>query len=333
MIDISQFRLIKFDQKASTVVLSHNDVDGAGPIILADQYFVDLRYFTAANATIDKLVKLVLYAPEYRDVKYLFITDCSIMSKDLADTISRINEKGKKKIFLFDHHGTAQWLNDYDWATVTNEEGVSGSWLFFSYMKTLYDNSFSEVFMENMRKLMLCISDWDTWQWVKHNDEQPKKLSTLYTNTGIHYFLAKYKITVHEKNFQVINTWDEALLQDIQNKQEHIIIPSVKKSARILEIPFRIGNSEPIVKKVKCVQVTDAPGDLAEQLYEDDVDYVIMLYPDKVSVRSRIDDIDLGAWAKAMANGDSGGGHSRAAGFTINAHNRWILDEYLNARF
>jgi Predicted phosphohydrolase (DHH superfamily) len=333
MINFEKFSEISFFNKKVAVV-SHNDLDGAGPILIMDQLPVkDYKYFTVANASVDKMVKLVLFSPDFEDRDVIFITDCSITDMNLANKISEINAEGKKQIFLFDHHTTAEWLNRYTWAHVTNEEGVSGTKLFFRFMKSFINWSLSDGEIRFLENLSNCISDWDTWQWIKKEGYiLPKQMSNLFSRTGIEYFLTKFRNSYH-----MITDFDTALLAGFERKDKFINIPSIKKTAQIVQIPFTVPDSGVYnyTVPVKCVCVAEAPNDLAELLYEDGIDYVIMFYSNgTVSARSRIDDIHLGKWARYMSGPKgSGGGHVRSAGFTLNANNLWIYEKYLAVRY
>jgi len=48
-------------------IISHNDLDGVGPVIIAKNYFADCKYFNVSNPSVDKVVKLVLFSPDYAD--------------------------------------------------------------------------------------------------------------------------------------------------------------------------------------------------------------------------------------------------------------------------
>jgi oligoribonuclease NrnB/cAMP/cGMP phosphodiesterase (DHH superfamily) len=317
-------------------IITHNDLDCSGSVIICNDLYKDVKYFTVSNQAVDKMVKLMIYAPDFADREVIFITDVSIVDKELAESIDQINKENKKKIFLFDHHGTATWLNKYDWAVVTQEEGVSASWLFFTYMEQFLNDSF-DITVETRDKLeMLCrnISDWDTWLWTKNGNKTARQLAVLFSKTGINYFIQKYK-----SSNELLTENDYALLTDIDIKDTYINIPSIKKTAEIIDVHFKYqvdtgnGGAESVdtIKKVKCVKAADAPNDIAEQLYEDGIDYVIIFYSSgTVSVRSRVDDVNLGYWCKALAGG---GGHVRSAGFTLNKDTFWVYGKYLNARY
>ena len=323
---------------SKVVFVSHNDLDGVGPIIIGKNYFNDCKYFTVSNSAVDKTVKYVLFGKEYQDREFIFITDCSVVDEELIHHINMENKKGYRKIFLFDHHATALSLNKYDWAHVTQESGVSGTKLFWRYLEERVCEQIGTQRFLKLDNLVNKISDYDTWQWFKKNDRECYELSNLFTETGVDYFLQKYVGSALDryKEFNIFNEADEALMSDFKRKFEYVIWPAIQKSAITMNFTFEVpvnGVIKHILKKVKCVTITTAVGDLSEKLYEDGIDYVVFFYHDSVSVRSRVDDIDLGAWARYMGNGHGGGGHNRAAGFPLLADNFYLYRNYLFTKF
>lgn len=326
---IKDFRV---DPNEKIMIISHNDLDGAGPILIADKVFNNYEYFCVSNNAVDKMVKNVLFNSQYQDVTCIFITDCSITDKNLADTITQINQMGTKRIYLMDHHGTATWLNEYDWAEVTEEKYVSGTKVFHSYLLTYPEVVFgiSDPDIIFLTDLTNTISDWDTYRWKVTEDPIPRMLADLFKITGIKYFLEKYRNDTDKD--MLLSILDNAILNEYYNKQIYINIPGIKKTAATLEIAFPVGETH-ITKTVKCVSVADAPADLAEELYEDGIDYVIMFYSNgTISLRSRVSEIDLGMVAKVWGNG-KGGGHKQAAGFTMDKNTLWLYTSYLAKRY
>jgi oligoribonuclease NrnB/cAMP/cGMP phosphodiesterase (DHH superfamily) len=319
--------------KMKVVFVSHNDLDGGGPIIIGKNYFEDCKFFNVSNGSVDKIVKMVLYSDAFVDRELVLITDVSVTDQQLINHIDKVNKLSKQRIMLFDHHGTAIGLNQYDWAHVTQEEFVSGTKLFWNYMQEQVYELMHDEHLDRFWKLdnlVNKINDWDTWKWKNvTNDDIPRQLSELYSKTGINYFLSKYVgagLDQHH-NLELFTPSDMALTTDFDFKEQYLVWPGLIKSARTLQIPIGLDN---IVRTVKCVSVNDNPGDKAELLYEEGVDFVFMFYHSAISIRSRVDDVDLGAWAKDIAGG---GGHKRSAGFPITKDTRWILDMYLDAKF
>lgn len=316
-------------------VVSHNDLDGVGPVIIAKNFFRDCKYFNVSNPSVDKVVKLVLFSPDYADREVIFITDVSVTDPNLISTINTENSKGKRRIMLFDHHGTALALNNFDWAEVTQQKGVSGTKLFWKYLQEDVCELIGTQKFLKLDNLVNKISDYDTWQWVEKGDRECYNLSNLFTNTGVEYFLTKYVGDAWDmyKEFDIFNAMDKALMADFDKKMQYIIFPAVEKSCRIMDFTFEVpvnGEIKKFQKKVKCATISTAVGEMAEKLYEDGIDYVMFFYHDTISVRSRVDDIDLGAWARHMGGG---GGHRRSAGVAINKDNFHIYKNYLIQKF
>lgn len=329
------FEECNIDSDKKVAVISHNDLDGAGPIIIAKNYFNDCKYFTVSNSAVDKVTKLVLFNPDYADRELIFITDCSVSDADLISYINEENLSKKRRILLFDHHATALSLNNFSWAEVTQKKGVSGTKLFWNYIQEYVVDKIGTQNFLKLDNLVNKISDYDTWEWVEKNDRDCYNLSDLHSNTGIEYFLAKYTgsswLNYHE--FDIFNVMDKALMYDFQKRMDFLILPAIKRSARIMDFTFDVpvnGKIQHYTKKVKFATITCSVGELAEKLYEDGIDYVMFFYHDSISVRSRVDDVDLGSWAKYIGGG---GGHKRSAGVYLNKDNFHIYQRYLNVRF
>lgn len=325
------FDLLEINPETKVAIVSHNDLDGVGPVIIAKNYFKDCKYFNVANHVVDKVTKLALFAPDYADRDVVFITDCSVTDEELINTIDELNKLTTKKILLFDHHGTASGLNKYDWAHVTEEEGVSGTKLFWRYMEEKVVEELNTSQFMLLDHLVQMISDYDTWKWVEKNRPECKQLSEFFSNTGVEFFLDKYvgNALNYYEAFNVFSPRDTALLRDYATKDKYLIFPNVEKSARIMDYTFSY-NGETITKKVKCVTVASSIGDMAERLYEDGIDVIFFFYHDSLSARCRCEDLNLGEWCKLMGNG---GGHSKSAGFRLNADNVQIYFQYLLLKF
>ena len=336
MLNQDYFDVLKITPDTKVVFVSHNDLDGVGPIIIGKNFFKDCKYFTVSNSAVDKVVKLVLFSQEYEDREVIFITDVSVVDAGLISYINTENVRSKRKILLFDHHGTALALNKFEWAEVTQEKGISGTKLFWKYIQENVCDVMSTPRFLKLDNLVNKISDYDTWQWVKKDDRDCYLLSELYSNTGVEYFLTKYVGEAWDSyvEFDVFNSMDKVLISDFNKKMEFTILPAIKRSARIMNFTFDVpdsdGTIQHFVKTVKCVTISCSVGELAEKLYEDGIDYIVFFYHDTIGVHTRVDDIDLGAWAKHMGNG---GGHKRAAGFPMNKDNFYLYKNYLFNKF
>ena len=336
MLAYEDFIKLELNPRMKVCVVSHNDLDGAGAVVIAKNYFHDCKYFCVSNANVNKVVEQVLTDTEFDDRELIFITDCSVDDKDLLTQIDMINKKTDGQIFLFDHHKTALSLNDYDWAHVTQRDGVSGTKLFWTFMEQYIAEELPTPHFIVLNELAEAISSYDTWKWIERNETQSKELAELYGHTGINYFIAKYvgagldKITLPN----LLSTQDKALLEDKEILQKYVIVPAIKRSAVVTNFNFATFDENGRVKnltskKIKVVTISSGIGNLAEELYEPEVDIIFFLYHDAISMRSRTDDIDLGQFAKRFG----GGGHTKAAGFPITCESVDMFLDFIKAKF
>ncbi len=110
------------------LVITHTDLDGVSCGVLfkhfisqsqEDDWDVDTIY--CGYNTIAKNVKNAVEQMKIdSELKYLFITDISFsQNSGVHELLQEIHESfPDKTIKLIDHHSTALWLNDYEWAEV-----------------------------------------------------------------------------------------------------------------------------------------------------------------------------------------------------------------------
>ena len=98
------------------LLLSHiADMDGITPVILTKLTDIDFEYQLFDIGEINKYLEDRIDNDSLDKYDEIIITDLSV-NKEIANKI--INSKYKNKFRLFDHHDTAQFLNDYEIATV-----------------------------------------------------------------------------------------------------------------------------------------------------------------------------------------------------------------------
>ena len=104
------------------LLLSHvADLDGVTPVILSNLIGFDFEYELFDLNELNEFISNKLdsnYFDKYDDI---IITDLSV-SKSVADKI--VGSIYKDKFRLFDHHESAIYLNDYDFAYVC--ESING---------------------------------------------------------------------------------------------------------------------------------------------------------------------------------------------------------------
>ncbi|MDK2600547.1 hypothetical protein QO179_23930 [Bacillus stercoris] len=99
-------------------VFTHTDLDGVGSgLIFQTLYNKDNVSVTYCDyKDINDIVKKFLKTDLSKWSK-IFITDISV-NEEVAELIQNIYQESFNHFVLLDHHGTATWLNKYEWALV-----------------------------------------------------------------------------------------------------------------------------------------------------------------------------------------------------------------------
>ena len=102
------------------LLLSHiADLDGVTPVILTNLINIDFDYKLFDIGDINEYLTDMIDNNNLDKYESIIITDLSV-NKTVADKI--INSKYKDKFKLLDHHASAYFLNDYEFAKVVEEE-------------------------------------------------------------------------------------------------------------------------------------------------------------------------------------------------------------------
>lgn len=301
------------EEKEGTTVkvklFTHNDLDGIGCAIVAKTAFGDncsIEY--CSYSKIDEKITSFLRSEDYEEYDAVFITDISVSEQ----TAEIIQESFADKVQLIDHHGTAAWLNKYDWALVQETEGLlpglkdsreerlaSGTSLLFRF---LWENEIIDNL--DLVDLVEQIRQYDTWDWKNiYNNPTPKQLNDLLMLIGRYKFIDRFI-----KNNEVIFTQSERLLLEVENKRIDWYIKSRKNKIVPLSIEgYNIG-------VVYAEQYHSELGNvLAEEHPEFDFIAMVNFGTNSISYRATKEDVNVGEFAQKMG----GGGHPKAAGSPI----------------
>lgn len=184
------------------LLITHDDLDGSGPVMVLHMFFNDcIDVIHTNNSDMDFTIRNTAMSEESEKYDAIFITDISC-TLETAEEIFSSNIKDK--VFLLDHHGTAMELNKYPFAIVaidnpedsfsheyyedkTTTGKCSATTLIYDFL--LYSNSvihhrivssenieFSEIWCELFTKdnkineffdyFCFSIGIFDTWDWV-----------------------------------------------------------------------------------------------------------------------------------------------------------------------
>ncbi|MDI0267862.1 DHHA1 domain-containing protein [Clostridioides difficile] len=292
-------------------LITHNDLDGVGCYIIANYILheqIEVNYCNYKNVN-----DVVLDTLEKHD-KYekVFITDISV-NKEVAKKLDKI----KDKIQLLDHHPTALFLNNYDWANVEIECSKSktcGTQMLFDYLKRDYNNlseSTLKCFIELVRR-------YDTWEWKdKYNDLDAKHLNDLMYIIGIEDFIIDM-LTKIDKNTDLFDKLSLKLLE-IKQKEIDRYVDEKDKTIMVKEI---LGYNAGIVFAENHISEL---GNRLSELHPE-LDFIIIINREIISYRTIKDNINLSKIAKIFG----GGGHPKTSGSQID---ECCIDNYIKNIF
>ena len=206
-------------------LFTHTDLDGVGCAVLAKLFFADEPCITYCDyGDIDYEVKTLLDNVEIlQSEDKIFITDISI-SKELAKRIEASSLKCEIK--LFDHHATAEPLNEFSWCKVraTDEEDhdlTCGTKMFYDHLVHQY----GDLYKNSLCDFVDFVRQWDTWTW-KNTGERgraAKYMNDLLDIRGKYDFINHFVHQFQTKGYCYYDEIDKMLLEIRQKEiQEYI---------------------------------------------------------------------------------------------------------------
>ncbi len=306
------------------LLLTHIDMDGAGPSILLQSCFKNVTVRHCSNNTMSEDIKNSILEDE-QDPQYDFIIACDI-SCNKYDAAIINKSKNCNKLVILDHHMTAEYLNVYDWACVSSitpsdtkrieyidskclQSGTSLMYDYLDYCNMLQHIKNPALCMQMVNTITL----YDTWDWVNIYQKQnmdPYKLNTLFSIYGTDMFEETMisrinNITVNK----LFNNTDKLLLR-IEDEKIKSHIKRIEKHIHTGSLTLK-NETYSIVLCYTSDYLQDT-FDLMKTSYPDKDIYIIN-YGTGISMRAMKPDINIGLIAKEYG----GGGHPGAGGFKI----------------
>ncbi|MGR5954199.1 DHH family phosphoesterase [Bacillus paranthracis] len=304
------------NESSKVKLFTHNDMDGEACEILGRLAFDNIDVTVVRNPQdASKKVSEFVNSGAFTNYDKIFITDISV-DEATAELINNL-EWELHRFSLLDHHGTAEFLNKYNWAEVSVKGALgknSGTNMFYEFLlmhgffqREIYRDALT-VFVEKIRR-------YDTWEWKEdYNDIEASSLNQLFWLLGqskfVDTFVKRFKnstiFTVREGSWrQMFSDGDKVVIQ-IDNDKKESYIDRKEKQMMVNKL---FGN------KVGVVFAEQYISELGNTLSErhQDLKYIIMIDmgSKRVSYRTTHNDIDLG---KEVAKWYGGGGHSKASG-------------------
>jgi len=297
------------------VHFSHNDLDGIGCITMAKNIFQFTLHHICGYDNIDNKIKEFLSkyvdedgnpTDEVFPFERILITDISVQP-DTAEMLDYFCSRTGVTLNLIDHHETASWLNEYEWASVfstcfgTKTSGTS------EMMRLLVNPNpvLTPSEKGDLGKFAEVVRLYDTWDWNKLGIQHPKMLSDLMWIIGHDDFIERFT-----NDLDPVLSTNERYLVDTEAKREQRFIEHKEK-----QMFKTIVNDGATVYNVGVVYAEQHHSILGNTLCKNnpDIDFVVIVNmgAGKVSYRTVKDHIHVGEISKRLFGG---GGHRSASG-------------------
>lgn len=289
-------------------VFSHTDLDGVGSGLIFQSLFgrgnVNVVYCDYNN--VNERISEFLSSDEVSSYCDIFITDISV-NEDVAKSLDAVNsDVSAPRIHLIDHHGTAEWLNKYDWALVkvVQEDGhkTSGTSLVLEY----FDNEGGYIISDRLREFAEEVRRYDTWEWSTiYNTITPVDLNDYLYMIGRDKFVSAMLPRIQDEHAS--DNWFEEKGRALLDQRKKEIKAYINKKEQQLII---------VEDKVGVIFAENHISELGNEICNrhEEIDYVAIFDVGAMKVSFRtVKDVDVSAIAKALG----GGGHPKAAGASI----------------
>lgn len=265
------------------------DIDGMGSVVIGKQAFKNLDYVPCKTFEIDKQFQTYINNQKIYDYDLIFVTDLCLHEPILSiinnDTIL------KNKVLVLDHHKTEIANAKYDFVNIILEcsKGpTSGTYLFYEYL--INNNYLTKT--PSLEELTELTRQYDTWDWVKHNNQKARMLHLLFEQIGYQKYIEiitnivtnNDSIIFSDNEINIINEWEELFkLESTKILENMIVYPVI-----IDNIEYKVGY---IYTKYKYRN--DFP-ELIKNNNINNIDLIGMFFPnmDVVSYRG-VKDIDV----------------------------------------
>ncbi len=336
-------KLKRLADGSRVLLLTHTDMDGAGPAILLRSIFEHVDVFHCSNGEMSKMIRNMATDPEtVKKYDFMIITDISCSEED-AEIINRFKTVD---LVLLDHHPTATGLNRFPWAYIqpmlkegsfrdailygTDRKSVhsSGTSLMYDYLE--YCGLADQIPNRELAKyLVFLIAGYDTWDWndVFKKDMRFRDLQTVFAQYGISEFEDAFTKKLSDPGIKDLFDDTDMLLLRIAEKKKKYFLEEVV-AHRISTGNVKLG--EKYYSFTYC-SVSENMADVFEYMRANyDVDLHIVDYGTGISIRTNRSDINVGEIAKRAG----GGGHPGAGGVKVPFEKRQaLLEDVLGATF
>ncbi len=286
------------------LIMSHaSDSDGALPVILTKLVYKEVdNIFLEVDETDDKILEYL--NDEIYD--FIYMVDLGI-SEETCNKI--MHSKLKDKFKIFDHHISRKEIIKYPFVTLieTDELGIKqcGTTIYYKYLKSICDNGILEK--QVTKDIIELVRQIDTWDWIKTNNIQAKRIEDLYNIVGRENFIKIITDKIIENDTFFFNDNEKYVLKLEQDKINRYILEKKENIIKAKIDGHKVG-------VVFAERYRSELGNVLANTYDGILEFIIVINLDKsISYRS-VKDNDVSVFAKKYG----GGGHKNASGSSIN---------------
>lgn len=334
--------------------LSHNDMDGYGPMILsklverrnekegllkdAQWYYINVAAGPAYLEKLKEIAERLEKDPRPDEEICLMITDLALTQEVLdlltSDVFKNVN------ITYYDHH----MLQDVDtskipegWIIESEHEGIP-TCATAIYLRTIEENlrkivhtmAADERDMHELRNIILFLESvvdniryYDTWEWKAHDYQYPKYLNMLFNIYGGDGFVDLIISQIEAQLYSSVDTMmndDPAISSLIKAKIHEEESYIEKKLKEVCKLSNYTRNRDTYKlengREFGVVFADKYISELGNRICEayPDIDAALIINGPSISFRTIKDDFDCAEFAKRFARG---GGHQKASGCTM----------------
>lgn len=305
-------------QKTKIKVFTHNDLDGAVPVIMLKSLFdCEVHYKMCHYGNVDSRILDFFLSDEYKKYSLIFITDISI-KKEVAEIIDRKIKEEQIYVRLIDHHNNdkVEHLKEtYKWCVINYD--ISASKLFLDFIKKSYKFDSQQFFELPLLEEMVELTDeWDTWEWTKTNNYRAVNLNDLMYQYGKIKFIEKFteriKQSMKDKSTKLFDNFDSSLLEIVSDHK------STYMSGKLKDMQIFPATFKGVDFNIGLVYSEQYTSELAEYLFRNSetpihLVQMVNLSTGSVSVRTKTGEIN----ANEIAQLHDGNGHPASAGYRL----------------
>ena len=203
------------------LLLSHiADLDGVTPVILLNLVKENFDYELFEVGKLSEFILDKIDSNYFDKYEEIYITDLGI-TKECAEKI--VNSKYNGRFKIFDHHESHYYLNDYEFATVKEEENgfkECGTTLFYNYLINKYDNNILKK--DGVIYFVELVRENDTWQFTDFKDDS-MNLNALFSFYGRDIYIETYTKFLNENNKFYFTETELIILKSLNNEKQNYL--------------------------------------------------------------------------------------------------------------